>query len=111
MTDLLALENAISSSSSHASNIEQLRAIYHVIICEEDMSIGARVRKGLSSNMPYLLASRHKHPWPQPGSTNFPRLPRELLSPEASYQGALSDPSGQIGVQADCHTRAPERFR
>lgn len=29
---LLALENTVPSSSSHASNVEQLRAIDHVIV-------------------------------------------------------------------------------
>jgi hypothetical protein len=32
MADFLAFENAITSTSSHAGNVEQLRAIYHVVI-------------------------------------------------------------------------------
>ena len=33
MTDFLTFENTVTSPPSHACDIEQLRAIYHVIIC------------------------------------------------------------------------------
>lgn len=40
---LFALENAVSATSSHASHIEQLCAVDHVIVCEKKAeSVGVR---------------------------------------------------------------------
>ena len=36
MSDFLAFQDAITPASGHASHIEQLCAINHVIVCEEE---------------------------------------------------------------------------
>lgn len=44
--DLLALENAVTAPASHASNIQQLGAIDHVIVCENTSVKQSRLEPG-----------------------------------------------------------------
>jgi hypothetical protein len=109
VANFLALENTVTSPSSHASHIEQLRAVDHMVICSTG-TLATELVPGVSSAS-YLLASRHKRPWLQPESKGCPRLPREWPSPEASFLVARSDLFDQIGAVAGFRTHDLERSR
>ena len=57
MSDLLALENAISSPPSHARHVEQLGAIYHVVVWGEHMST-SEFHFSLAGIIPSRLATQ-----------------------------------------------------
>ena len=106
VSDFLAFENAVSPPPSHAGNIEQLGAINHMIIWRTKISTTKLCFNfwGIS----YLLASQRTPPLPRLESKDFPRPPKELLSPWVSFLEVRPVRSDRIGGQADSHSHAPE---
>jgi hypothetical protein len=41
MTSFLTLEYAISTTASHACHVQQLRAVDHMVVCQEKLAITA----------------------------------------------------------------------
>lgn len=54
---LLTLQDSVSSSSGHASNVEKLSAVYHVVVCEDSRLTCVSFRAKLWTNVPSLRAT------------------------------------------------------
>lgn len=87
MPSFLALQDTITPSSRHASNIEKLGAIDHVIVCPESQFFFA-TKAGVAKEA-YRLVGQRIHLWLLLESTCCLHLPTTSLSPEVSYQVEL----------------------
>ncbi len=85
MSQLLTFEYTVTATSSHTCNVEELCAIYHVIICYE-LSVDARCSlsydakhfaNAAACSGPYRLVLQRILLLLQPENTYYPHLPIE----------------------------------
>lgn len=77
MARLLALQDAIATSTRHSSNIEKLRAVNHVIVlapCNADS-----VRFDLKAKAAFIFPKGSRHPWLHPRRRDLPGCVKRAL--------------------------------
>ena len=81
MANLLALQDTVATTTGHASNVEQLGTIDHVVIYSLLVvsSWGKKKKKKNQLSSAYPLCAQHTRLWLPLDSRDFPHLP--IVSP------------------------------
>lgn len=62
VTNFFALENAISTTTGHASNVQQLGTVDHMVICRHMVSLSGSFRTSSSWEISHLHVEPRKSP-------------------------------------------------
>jgi hypothetical protein len=80
MTSFLTLEYAISATASHTCHVQQLRAVDHMVVCQERLAItpGTGIESLSTREKTDPRDERHRRLWLQLGNKDFPHPPITL---------------------------------